>query len=536
MLTKITDSLSDWADRAGSDIQTYLKEHTELILALSVAVIAAYGFELFSLNITIDEEIFATYSEPIFAWLIQGRWGMYVLNRFLFPYTVLPFVPLFVALVFHMAAMLLLLEVWEVKSTPAQLVVGAIGLTFPTLAYMYTFSTLNFGIGIGFFSAALSLYFYARAPGIYKYLAVLPIAFSVAIYQGFIPVLVSIFLAYLLAKWIRTGQVELKSILPIALIHLLGFALYFLLQRLVTIIGDVRASTYIAGLFSSRFLLENFGVVAGRIGSLLAGVYFGDKSIHSIEIPALGLLMVIAAIGLLVNLLRSRLLPLNKILIALLAFVLLIVPFVGGFFMYGIMSMRFLIALPVTVAGFLMLGIGDNPRIIRFLMVLLAGFCIFKFTVAANHLFAASQLALEADRATASRLILRFEDALSESESMEKLKYMEVVGYLDRPPTELIPKAETFGASFFQIDQGSSMRLGYFLQTLGFPELEPLPLERRVQMIETANAMPVWPEKGSVAIVGDTLLIKFGPYSDIQKSAICALQGQSQVLVQDFCE
>jgi hypothetical protein len=119
---------------------------------------------------------------------------------------------------------------------------------------------------------------------------------------------------------------------------------------------------------------------------------------------------------------------------------------------------------------------------------------------------------------------------------MEKLKYMEVVGYLERPPTELIPKAETFGASFFQIDQGSSMRLGYFLQTLGFPELEPLPLERRVQMIETANAMPAWPEKGSIAIVGDTLLIKFGPYSDTQRLAICAMQGQPQAFVQDFCE
>jgi hypothetical protein len=151
--------------------------------------------------------------------------------------------------------------------------------------------------------------------------------------------------------------------------------------------------------------------------------------------------------------------------------------------------------------------------------------------VAANHLFAASHLALQEDRATASRLILRFEDALSESQNTEKLKYMEVVGFLNRPATELIPKAETFGASFFEIDEGSSMRLGYFLQTLGFPELEPLPTDRRVQMIETANAMPVWPEKGSVAIVGDTLLIKFGPYSNTQKSAICL-----QSIVPGFCE
>jgi hypothetical protein len=156
--------------------------------------------------------------------------------------------------------------------------------------------------------------------------------------------------------------------------------------------------------------------------------------------------------------------------------------------------------------------------------------------VSTNHLFAASHLALQEDRLTASRLILRIDDAVSESASSNELKYMEIVGYLNRPETELIPKAETFGASFFEIDQGNSMRVVFFLQTLGLRGVEPLPLERRVQMIEAANAMPVWPDKGSVAVVDDTILIKFGPYSDPQKSVICNLQNQLPPAAEGFCE
>jgi hypothetical protein len=80
------------------------------------------------------------------------------------------------------------------------------------------------------------------------------------------------------------------------------------------------------------------------------------------------------------------------------------------------------------------------------------------------------------------------------------------------------------------------MRLALFLQILGYHNLQPLPLEQRVQMIETATSMPIWPQNGSVMIVDDTVLVKFGPYSDIQKSAICTFEDQSQFSEQDFCK
>ena len=43
-------------------------------------------------------------------WITEGRWGMFVLNRLLIPYPIIPFVPLFVALVSHVTAVLILLS------------------------------------------------------------------------------------------------------------------------------------------------------------------------------------------------------------------------------------------------------------------------------------------------------------------------------------------------------------------------------------------------------------------------------------------
>ena len=49
--------------------------------------------------------------------------------------------------------------------------------------------------------------------------------------------------------------------------------------------------------------------------------------------------------------------------------------------------------------------------------------------------------------------------------------------------------------------------------------------------------MPVWPEKGSVKIIEDIVLVKFGPYSYRQKLLICQpVSSQAIVRDSDFCK
>lgn len=116
-----------------ANVHEYLKENATLIAVLAAVAVCAYGFELFQLNLTVDEELHAEYLGPTLGWVSQGRWGMYLLNKFILPYTIIPFAPLFVALIFHIAAALLMLEGWKVTSKLDRFIVGAICVAFPNL-------------------------------------------------------------------------------------------------------------------------------------------------------------------------------------------------------------------------------------------------------------------------------------------------------------------------------------------------------------------------------------------------------------------
>src|SRR4029077_20204938 len=134
-MTKIWDDVAWWLGSQGDLGRRYLREHSALVALLAIVAIAAYGFELFNFNLTIDEELHA-FSSQANRWIAEGRWGMFLLNTLLIPYPIIPFVPLFVALVFHIAAVLILLHAWGVESKLQEAAVGCLAVSFPTIAYL----------------------------------------------------------------------------------------------------------------------------------------------------------------------------------------------------------------------------------------------------------------------------------------------------------------------------------------------------------------------------------------------------------------
>ena len=533
------DSLATLARRFDTSLakgQEYLKENANLIFALAVVALCAYGFELFQLNLTVDEELHAEYLGPTLGWVSQGRWGMYLLNTFILPYTIIPLAPLFVALLFHIAAVLLMLEGWKVTSKLDQFIVGAICVAFPTMAYMYTFSTISYGIGIGLFCSALSLFLYARNQGWKRYLAILPASFAIAIYQGFLPVLAALFLVYIIRTQIHTEKPILFDMIAITGILIVSLFIYYAIQRLIFIIGVVPGLAYVSDFFDVEFLRRYFGTVLLRIWIYaFLPVYLGDEGIYSINLRSLAFLLFVSFLGLFIHLVKSRRSLINWLLVFSLLLLLSISPFLSGFLMQGYMSLRFLVALPVVVSGIVMLGLLGSSRTFKIFAALVSIYCIFQFVTSTNHLFASSHLAFEADRVIATRLITRIEDAQVDANTQE-LRYIEIIGYYSRPATNLIPKIETFGASFFEVGQGIPGRIASFLGIAGFERLQEVSVDRRAELVEIANSMPSWPDKGSVKVVEDIVLIKFGPYSDAQKMLICSSkQSRSHLYDKSFC-
>ncbi len=525
-------------DTVIAGLQNFLKQNAYLIVTLSAIALFAYGFELFNFNITIDEEVYAATYGPTINWLLQGRWGMYLLNKFILPYTVIPFVPLFTALVFHIGAVLLILKSWDVQSKFEQIIIGAVSITFPLMAYIYAFSTINYGVGIGLFCIALSLYIYAKNGGYLRVFAFIPAAFAIAIYQGFIPALIGAFLVHIILSEMRTTKFLINNLVIISGIHVLAFLTYYLIQEIIIALGIIRGLGYISGYFDVAFLLEHFDVVVTRLWSyLIFPIYSGGKTVYAIDAKGFGVLFVVSLLGLTINILWSaKLSTIKKILVITFSLALLLLPFASGLFMQGYMYLRFLVSLPIVIPGIIMLGMTNGSRTFKIIVAILTVVSVFQFIMSTNHLFAASHLSLQADRSLATRLIIRIENAQAQA-GVEELQYMVLIGREYIPSTELVPKIETIGISYFEFAQGNIDRVLAFLRTLGYSKLQPLPLDEQAQMVEIANSMPKWPQEGSVKVVGDVVLVKFGDYTGYQKQAICSSEYNRKILLaQKFCK
>jgi|GEM_PF-1330960 len=516
--------LSNWVmgvDTYISRAIRYFQQNAMLTVVFCGIVIAAYGYELFNLNLTIDEEVHANSSQAL-SWIEQGRWGMYLLNSYLLPQPVIPFVPLFTALVFHFLSILLLMSSWQVTSKLDRLIAGGLALSFPGMAYMYTFSSINYGVGIGLFLVALSLFVYARADGRGKYYAIFPAALSLSIYQGFAVALAVAFLVHFIADEMNSGRrnVSFKNLLTIFLIGIFSASAYYLVQKMF-LLFTATSIGYVDTFFDIGYLLDHFSEVARNVVRTAIQVYSGASSVYGVDIPFLA---IITPLAILCFYMRLRLCALSfpsKCLLLCLFMLLVILPFLAGFLTKGHLAMRFLVALPIFLAGLLVLALTERSKGGRLLIGTLAAVCVFQFVVTTNTLFSSSALALEADRVLATRLMERIAEAKSLSTSRD-VRYLEVVGYVQRPPTRLVLKSETFGASFFEWDQGNIYRILMFMNTLGFYDLQAMPGEERGGVMSAAEEMPAWPDKGSVKVIGDTVVVKFGTYSEVQVNQICS--------------
>jgi len=299
----------------------------------------------------------------------------------------------------------------------------------------------------------------------------------------------------------------------------------------------IPASSHVSSYFDIGVLNNNLGSILASYWKTLFLVYSGDASIYSIRIDLLGALLVAALFGILISLARSRSSMTNKFLVLILTLMALLFPFASGLLMNGLYQMRFLLGVPIVVAGLTMFGLGENPRMYKLLLVFLATICIFQFTISTNRLFMSSYLTFQNDRLLASRLIERIEEAKIKASPNEKLTTLEVIGAFPVPPSSaLIFRREYIGASFFN-NYKNSQRAVLFLETLDYQGLRMAASLKRYQLLQIGSSMPIWPADGSVRLAGDTVLIKFGPYTEVQKQAICAVPEAKKISILNdaFC-
>ncbi|MBT9173981.1 MAG: hypothetical protein DDT21_02392 [Syntrophomonadaceae bacterium] len=85
----------------------------------------------------------------------------------------------------------------------------------------------------------------------------------------------------------------------------------------------------------------------------------------------------------------------------------------------------------------------------------------------------------------------------------------------------IMPRRETFGASFFDWDAGNRHRVAAFLRLAGVTAVGAGD-DLRAKVAAKAIMMPSWPDPGWVAQEQDVTIIKFSDYTAPQKLQLCA--------------
>jgi hypothetical protein len=477
-------------------------------LVIVVGLLVAYGFEIFSFTLTLDEELFAAGVRGVDAWISEGRWSMAMLYL-LVPSAIVPAVSTALG-VGLMGLALWLIARRHLALGPATAAAAVLlAATVPVLAFLFSFSTIAYGIGVAALLTVVWCWAISSPSWLRGGIGIVAGATAVGIYDSFLAVLAVLSLALIArrARW-RPGVFAIAA-LPAA----------FLLSRVVAWVVQsltgVRQEAYVGTFIDLGGLIADPG---GRLRRA-AGATWNTLTLSEARFGTSSpwLIVVLAALGGLAVLWAVRSSGSARVRgLRLTAIVLIgLVPLGAESLSPSGLNLRSMVYLPFVIlvlAAFAARGLGTLRRgtirgvAVGGLAALMVLAVVGQSTIA-NRLFASAHASYLLDRQLAFTI---GQDALRLAPEGTRLPLPIVVSGLHGwPDTELLPSRETLGVSFFEKSSAGSVRVISFLQVEGVQVVAPSALQA-TEGKDDLRDMPAYPEEGWIAVRDGVLLVKLG--------------------------
>lgn len=487
---------------------------------LLLVSIISYFSVLTNFSLTIDAETLVLSSTANLAWIQQGRWGMYLLNWVLLPNPVMPFIPLFLALLFTSLSFMLIAKLLARTKNYAYYLSAPIFISSPVLFYMFSFTTINYGIGFAFLLATLSVHFFAKNIRFSKIFSIFFAASSLGIYQIMICWLMVLFILYLLALIIQKEKLSIKYlaelIIKIVFVLASSFFIYFIIEHACYFLFKLKPLPYTSLFIKVSADIKYWVDTCYLVVNQMIKFYSGASIVYVYHCYSLFILLIAICIAIIFLIIRSKQSYGVKIFGFLLLLVIFIIPFVFNFINAGYMPPRTLFGVPLVISGLTFLSWQNKNKLFRVILISLVIVVSYNFIVINHKLAFTSSLSYEADKALSVRLLNHLDAVRPVFLSANEPIPFAVAGYHERLPSEYMQQKDTIGASFYSWDQGDVGRIVYLLNTLGVFEYKAATTEQQRSIMSTVSKMPVWPNKDSVAFINGIAVVKFGDYSYLQ--------------------
>lgn len=480
-----------------------------LLLFVSTLVLT-YGYEVFSFNLTIDEEVVGGLGTVQYAtqWVAQGRWSMGMLTLAI-PSPVVPAVSTGIGVALSGFAWWHLSRRYLRMTATHSALTAALAGTIPVLAFIFSFSTIAFGVGV----ANLLLIPYVR--GLHfrswhaRLLGLLAGSTAIGIYDTFLAALAALSLSLILRRpQMRSAIVSL--FMPIA-----AFGLSRVMGELVSFIAKAPQDAYL-----SRYV-DVAGLLADPLGRSMVAYDNVMKTLSlsterfGLNSPWLAMALLLLTLFAFIGVLVPKCPPRKK-LIKLGSLVLLIlIPFASEAVSSGAVPLRSMLYLPVitlilaSVAARGLSLMKPLPRqTISAIIATVIVLGVLGNAAISNRLFASAETSYALDQDLAF-VIGQEKDKLLGGNNRKSMP-IKISGAHSWPDSPLTPTRETLGASFFEWNGGAVQRVTGFLRMQGVQVHQATP-EQAEEAWETLDTMPVYPQPGWITIQNGVLLLKFGP-------------------------
>lgn len=506
------------SSNSGRELGEVLQTDAAVYFILTLVVLLSYGYEIFNFNLTIDEELHAQGMVMWTGWVGQGRWGMALLNYLLVPNPIVPVVSLFVGVLGLIVGVSSLLKSLFVLDRLGLAALTALAITIPTLSFSFTFSTLAYGIGVGFVALAGANWLLFRGGWKSVAIASLLAGFAIGIYQTFIFVMVMIAIVQVCRACTIENINGLAVIKKPAIFVLGGGVSYVLINWGMLKVLHVDLA-YVGQFIDIQGLIQN-------PMSRLSRSFHRWWEIISLIPSDFGIRSIWLSCLILVSLTMALVYPLFKrnyrtaTGMAVMTITMVSVMVIADAIALRGAPLRSLVYIPLGIVIIVACAYTVSGKGGRYLLVLLCGLTVIGNSQVSNHLFLSSASAEFQDRALAQVIINEVRSLKPDNLNGMPFK-LDIIGNHSHFGNGILSKSEHLGASFFEWDGGNRWRVASFLNLNGLVAIGASD-EDRAHVYEQVKSMPSWPYQGWIAVKNDIVILKFGDYSAPQRNSLCA--------------
>jgi hypothetical protein len=491
-----------------------------LWLFSGILALVVYRFELAHYTLSIDEELHSLWGRNVWLnWLRQGRWGMAFLVYSLPPLSIPPFL---ITLIFcaGLSTGAVLCAGHLVSDRREAYAFAAMFVSCPIWPHLGEFNTLSWGFGIGLTCCAFAISFIriGGVAGVAASAALL--AFSISIYQS----LLLLFLAVAALHFACMGEAhgggpglrrprQLGRLLSVAGSSAAGIAFYYAVNKTALYLSGAEM-VYVQSWIRLAELVAPGGREWQRIAKRLSGLAFGEDPIYlgwGLEVLLLSWIgLLVTAWGIL-HQGGSAALRLKHAGIFVVATIIALAPVVVS---AGVVAVRSLVALPAVYALFASRAFRLDRRWHAVPLALL-GLAVAANVWISTSLFKSDQRARARDADLAASVMRRIEE-VGRPRFGSSIPFS-VAGKWSPQSRGHYDRVEIFGTSFFEHDGGNVWRVFAYMKLIGFEGLRPVKLSVIPEAVQRLEEMPTWPAPGSVAVVDDVVVVKFGGITPQQR-------------------